>query len=74
MLCLTILNDWSSRVQMTSQKKGTVLIQPKKVTATMSNGSMSKATMQLLHYQSLKVLNTNKSSNIQVCIILCRCM
>jgi len=50
---------------MTAPKKGNQRI---RVTTTMSNGSMSKAMMQLLHYQSLKVSNTNNSNNVQVCI------
>ncbi|XP_060876298.1 zinc finger protein 90-like isoform X1 [Metopolophium dirhodum] len=44
---------------MTSPKKGTGRIRRIKV------GSMSKAMMQLLYYQSLKVSNTNDSNNIQ---------
>lgn len=55
-------------------KKETGCIQHIKVTTTMSNGSMSKARMQLLHYQSLKVSNTNNSSNIQACLIPVMCM
>jgi len=42
-------------------------MQPSKVPSTMTKGS--KAIMQLLNYQSLKVSNTNNLRNIKVCII-----